>query len=135
MLVSLSPVNLNKTVTHFWQCEHCSLGVAVESVSNRSEALRKLPVRYSGQNAVHTYNVCYETKIQLRQHRSSHSYFCVRCLHQHCRAGRSLVWLPPLSSRARSPDRGQDAELRMEPRVQSPDRRPACGERRTGSHL
>jgi hypothetical protein len=37
MLVSLSPVNLNKTVTDFWQCEHRSLGVAAESVSDRSE--------------------------------------------------------------------------------------------------
>jgi hypothetical protein len=37
MLVSLSPVNLNKTVTDFWQCEHRSLGVAAESVSVRSE--------------------------------------------------------------------------------------------------
>ena len=36
-MVSLSPVNLNKTVTDFWQCEHCSLGVTAESVSNRSE--------------------------------------------------------------------------------------------------
>ena len=37
MLVSLSPVNLNKTVTDSWQGEHSSLGVAPESVSNRSE--------------------------------------------------------------------------------------------------
>jgi len=122
MLVSLSPVNLNQTVTHFLQCEHCSLGVAAESVSNRSESLRKLPVRYSGQNAVHTYNICYETKIQLPRHRCSDFCFCVRSLHQHCCARRSLVWLPPVSSRpARSPDRRQDAELRMESRFQSSD--------------